>query len=164
MRAASATTSSSTRSPPASSRARSRSARCSRCSRSRNTLETLDLTGAQIDTLLEQQFDNPEPGQNRILQVSNGFTYTWDASAPVGSRVDPSAIELGGVVLDPSATYRITVNSFLAEGGDTSPSSRRERTACRGSSTRRRSPTTSATARRSRPVRRTGSRASASDL
>ena len=78
----------------------------------------MDLTGAQIDTLLEQQFDNPDPGSSRILQVSEGFTYTWSASAPTGSKVDPATIELNGDAVDPAGTYRVTVNSFLADGGD----------------------------------------------
>jgi 5'-nucleotidase len=83
-----------------------------------NSLVTMTLTGAQIDQLLEQQFDNPTAGQTRILQVSNGFSYTWSASAPTGSKVDPSSIVVAGTPIDPNATYRITVNSFLAEGGD----------------------------------------------
>jgi 5'-nucleotidase len=83
-----------------------------------NTLVTMDLTGAQIDALLEQQFDNPSPGSNRVLQVSEGFTYEWSASAPTGSKVDAASIELNGVSVDPAGTYRITVNSFLADGGD----------------------------------------------
>jgi 5'-nucleotidase len=83
-----------------------------------NNLVTMTLTGAQIDTLLEQQFDNPAPGQNRILQVSNGFTYAWSASAPVGDRVDPASIAINGTTIDPAASYRVTVNSFLADGGD----------------------------------------------
>ena len=45
-----------------------------------NSLVTLTLTGAQIKTLLEQQWLNqPKP---RILQVSNGFSYTWDDRRP----------------------------------------------------------------------------------
>lgn len=83
-----------------------------------NSLVTMTLTGTQIDTLLEQQFDNPDPGAMRVLQVSNGFTYTWDASAPTGAKVDIASIALGGVPIDPSASYRVTVNSFLADGGD----------------------------------------------
>lgn len=83
-----------------------------------NTLVTMNLTGAQIDTLLEQQFDNPTPGAMRVLQVSEGFTYTWDAAAPTGAKVDPTTIRLNGDMIDPAATYRITVNSFLADGGD----------------------------------------------
>ena len=83
-----------------------------------NTLVTMNLTGEQIDTLLEQQFDNPSPGSNRILQVSEGFTYTWDAGAPTGEKVDPDTIELNDEPVDPAGVYRITVNSFLADGGD----------------------------------------------
>ena len=81
-----------------------------------NSMVTMTLTGAQIDTLLEQQFDNPIAGQSRMLQVSTGFTYTWTASAPTGSKV--SAIAINSVPVNPAASYRVTVNSFLAEGGD----------------------------------------------
>jgi 5'-nucleotidase len=83
-----------------------------------NSLVTMTLTGAHIDTLLEQQFDNPGAGQMRVLQVSDGLTYTWDASAPTGAKVDAATINIDGVVVDPAASYRVTVNSFLAEGGD----------------------------------------------
>jgi 5'-nucleotidase len=83
-----------------------------------NSLVTMTLTGAQIDTLLEQQFDNPAAGQSRILQVSAGFTYEWSASAPTGSKVNPASIKLNGVPIDPAGSYRVTVNSFLADGGD----------------------------------------------
>jgi 5'-nucleotidase len=81
-----------------------------------NSLVTMTLTGAQIDTLLEQQFDNPGVGQSRILQVSDGFAYTWSASAPTGSKV--SGITIDGAPVLPGSSYRITVNSFLADGGD----------------------------------------------
>ncbi len=81
-----------------------------------NSLVTMTLTGAQIETLLEQQWlGQPFP---RILQPSVGFTYEWSASAPNGSRVDPASIKINGVVVDPAASYRVTVNSFLADGGD----------------------------------------------
>jgi 5'-nucleotidase len=81
-----------------------------------NSLVTMTLTGAQIDTLLEQQW----VGQTspRILQVSTGFTYTWDANAPDGSKVDPATIMINDVPIDLTASYRVTVNSFLADGGD----------------------------------------------
>ena len=80
-----------------------------------NSLVTMTLTGAQIDALLEQQFRTTG---NTILQVSEGFAYTWSASAPVGSKVDPASIMIGGTPIDLSATYRVTVNSFLADGQD----------------------------------------------
>jgi len=78
-----------------------------------NDLVTMTLTGAQIEALLEQQFV-----VNRILQVSNGFTYTYSLSAPVGSKVDPASILINGTPIDLGASYRVTVNSFLAGGGD----------------------------------------------
>lgn len=83
-----------------------------------NSLVTMSLTGDQIRRVLEQQFDNPSVGQNRILQVSTGFTYTWSVSAPTGSKIDPASILLNGVPLDMNAVYRVTVNNFLADGGD----------------------------------------------
>ena len=83
-----------------------------------NSLVTMTLTGAQIDALLELQFDNPGVGEMRVLQVSEGFTYEWSAAAPTGSKVDASTIMLNGVVLDSATGYRVTVNSFLADGGD----------------------------------------------
>ena len=58
------------------------------------------------------------PGYSRILQVSRGFSYTWDAAQPTGSKVDPASIAIDGRVVDPAASYRVTVNSFMAEGGD----------------------------------------------
>ncbi len=82
-----------------------------------NSLVTMTLTGAQIDTLLEQQWEGQAEG-GRILQVSTGFTYTWDPAAPIGDRVDPADVLINGVALDTGASYRVTVNSFLADGGD----------------------------------------------
>ena len=81
-----------------------------------NSLVVMSLTGAQIHTLLEQQW----VGQTspRILQVSDGFTYTWDAAQPDGSKVDPLSIMINGAVVSPFAIYRVTVNDFLASGGD----------------------------------------------
>jgi 5'-nucleotidase len=83
-----------------------------------NSLVTMTLTGAQIETLLEQQWDALGA---RVLQVSEGFTYTWDAAAAIGDRVDPDSIAIDGVTVDPAASYRVTVNSFLADGGDRFP-------------------------------------------
>lgn len=83
-----------------------------------NSLVTMTLSGTQIDTLLEQQFNNPNPGERRMLQVSTGFSYQWSASAPVGAKVDIASITIEGTPIDPNANYRVTVNSFLADGGD----------------------------------------------
>ena len=82
-----------------------------------NSLVTMTLTGAQIDALLEQQFDDSDTGYGNILQVSAGFSYTWDAAAPVGSRVNASSIAIDGAAIEPDGRYRVAVNSFLADGG-----------------------------------------------
>jgi 5'-nucleotidase len=81
-----------------------------------NNLVTITLTGAQIVQLLEQQWLNQT--QPRILQVSRGFGYTWDAAKPAGQRVVPGSVTLNGQPLVATAAYRVTVNSFLAAGGD----------------------------------------------
>ena len=82
----------------------------------RNQLVTLALTGAQIKTMLEQQW--LDPSRPRILQLSRGFSYAWDNAKPVGNRVLAERMTLNGKPIDPAASYRVTVNSFLAVGGD----------------------------------------------
>jgi 5'-nucleotidase len=93
-----------------------------------NTLVTMTLTGAQIKTLLEQQFkgcalDLP-PGKaasqsdNRILQVSGGFTYSFNPASPACGNVDAASLQLDGKPVATDEKYRVTVNSFLADGGD----------------------------------------------
>ena len=77
-----------------------------------NSLITMTLTGAQIKRLLERQFT----GGIGILQVSKELAYTYSASAPADSKV--TAMTLNGTPIDPAASYRVTVNSFLADGGD----------------------------------------------
>ena len=81
-----------------------------------NALVTMTLRGAQIKTLLEQQWQIIP----RILHVSRGFAYTWHGGPgrPSGERVPFDEITLDGKPLDPAAPYRVTVNSFLADGGD----------------------------------------------
>jgi 5'-nucleotidase len=83
-----------------------------------NNMVTMTLTGAQIETLLEQQFAGCTHANNRILQVSNGFTYSWSSSGGICDKVDPASIQIHGVTVEPGASYRVTVNSFLADGGD----------------------------------------------
>lgn len=82
----------------------------------RNQLVTMTLTGAQIKAALEQQW--LDPTRPRVLQVSKGFSYTWDNAKPLGDRIIASSITLNGAAIDPSASYRVTVNNFLAVGGD----------------------------------------------
>jgi 5'-nucleotidase len=83
-----------------------------------NTVVVKTCTGAQIQQLLEQQFDNPSAGQRRILTVSRGFNYTWDNLGPAGNRVPNSSVTLNGNPIVDTTSYRVEMNSFLADGGD----------------------------------------------
>ena len=81
-----------------------------------NILTTMTLTGEQLHQLLEQQWqDDSRP---HLLAVSTGFSYEWNPEAPRGERVDPKSITLDGETIDPQQNYRITVNNFMADGGD----------------------------------------------
>jgi 2',3'-cyclic-nucleotide 2'-phosphodiesterase (5'-nucleotidase family) len=93
-----------------------------------NTLLNMDLTGAQIETVLEQQWqrttDGTVPSRPFLrLGVSKGFTYTY-TETPVtvaGTQTfegEVTRMWLDGEPIDPEATYSVTVNSFLAAGGD----------------------------------------------
>ena len=82
-----------------------------------NYLVTMKMTGAQLDDVLERQWLGQPVNGIKMLQIS-GMTYSWSASAPVGSRVDPASIKVGGVTVDPAASYTVTANNFLADGGD----------------------------------------------
>jgi len=80
-----------------------------------NVMTVLTCTGAQIDQLLEQQF---RAAGNTVLQVSEGFTYTWDNAASIGSKVDIASIKIGGTPIAAATPYRVAMNNFLATGGD----------------------------------------------
>jgi len=83
-----------------------------------NNLVVKTLTGAQLKTMLEQQFAS---GTNTVarpnmLLPSNGFTFAYDLSRPAGQRI--VEMKLDGKAIDPAAPYRVTVVNFLASGGD----------------------------------------------
>lgn len=106
-----------------------------------NSLVTMSLTTQQIKNVLEQQFANCN-GQgtaNRIMQIASSLKYTWDSAttATCGSRITTVSytptdvtvvppvvtgptemLVVGGVVQNPTKTYRVTVNNFMATGGD----------------------------------------------
>jgi predicted extracellular nuclease/2',3'-cyclic-nucleotide 2'-phosphodiesterase (5'-nucleotidase family) len=86
-----------------------------------NTLVTMDLTGAQIKELLEQQWQRDADGNIPSrpflrLGTSAGFTSTFDASKDEGSRI--TGMWLDGTPIDPAATYKVSATSFLAGAGD----------------------------------------------
>lgn len=83
-----------------------------------NDLVKMTLTGTQIVQLLNRQW----AGQPfaRVLKPS-GLQYTWHENDPAtiaDNSVGASDVSVNGVALDPAATYTVTVNSFLAAGGD----------------------------------------------
>ncbi|WP_295955057.1 bifunctional metallophosphatase/5'-nucleotidase [Rhodoferax sp.] len=96
-----------------------------------NTLVTLNLTGAQIVRLLEQQWESPNHtaktntatgAVGRLLLPSQGLTYTYDNNQPAGAasgqgnRIVAGTLKLRGVAIDPAKTYKIATNSFLGTG------------------------------------------------
>lgn len=83
-----------------------------------NDLVVMNLTGAQLKAVLEQQF-GPTVGQRvRSLNSSLGLTYSWDAARPQGERILMETIKLNGAHISPELQYRVAVNSFVAAGGD----------------------------------------------
>ncbi|CCE09578.1 putative 5'-nucleotidase [Bradyrhizobium sp. STM 3843] len=82
----------------------------------RNQLVTVTLTGADIKAALEQQWHDPK--RPRILQLSRGFAYAFDPAKPDGERIEAASITLNGAPIDPAASYRVTINNYLALGGD----------------------------------------------
>jgi len=82
-----------------------------------NTLVTLDLTGAQVRQVLEEQWQ-PEGSSRPFLRlgVSAGFSYVYDPAAPEGSRI--GAMYLGGDLVEDGDSLKVVANSFLAAGGD----------------------------------------------
>ncbi len=104
-----------------------------------NSLVTLTLTAQQLKNVLEQQFANclGQGSSNRVMQISNGLSYTWTTAGACGTRIKDVAftptdvtvvpplvtgptdnLVIGGVVQNPAKTYRVTVNNFMATGGD----------------------------------------------
>ncbi|MFJ4013074.1 bifunctional metallophosphatase/5'-nucleotidase [Streptomyces sp. NPDC090026] len=83
-----------------------------------NMMNVVDLTGAQLITALRQQVSGPNEASPKILQVSEGFTYTLDLTQSGADRVVVDSVRLNGEAIDPSGTYRVAMNEFLAGGGD----------------------------------------------
>jgi 5'-nucleotidase len=82
-----------------------------------NDVVTKTYTGAQIKQVLEEQWQPAGASRPKLhLGVSTGFAYTYLPDNPAGQRI--TSMTLNGVAINPTATYRVTVNSFLASGGD----------------------------------------------
>jgi 5'-nucleotidase len=86
-----------------------------------NTLITYPMTGAQIISVLQQQCQPAGASRPFLhLGVSDGFTYDLAKTIVAGTctSVTISNVKLNDVPLNPAATYMVTVNNFLADGGD----------------------------------------------
>ncbi|MDF8265564.1 bifunctional metallophosphatase/5'-nucleotidase [Luteipulveratus flavus] len=80
-----------------------------------NYMVSLDLTGADLYALLNQQWSGANAASPKVLQVSKGFTYSWSAAT---KQVVPGSVRLNGVAVDSATTYRVVTNNFLQGGGD----------------------------------------------
>ena len=82
-----------------------------------NNLWTTTLTGAQLKSVLEEQWQ-PEGSSRTFLALglSDNVTYTYDPDQPRGSRIQ--SVTVNGEALDSSRAYRVGTFSFLAQGGD----------------------------------------------
>jgi len=88
-----------------------------------NTLITYEMTGAEIVSVLEEQCQPLGSSRPFLhLGVSDGFTYdlatTFDGGTGDCTSVAVTNVKLNGVALNPTGTYNVTVNNFLADGGD----------------------------------------------
>jgi 5'-nucleotidase len=86
-----------------------------------NTVNLTSLTGEQLLQVLREQVTGANEASPKILQPSAGLTYTLDLTKSGADRVVADSVRLDGQPLDPAATYRVAVNSFLAGGGDGFP-------------------------------------------
>lgn len=96
-----------------------------------NSLVTMSLTAQDLKDVLEEQFAGCK-GQSatatRVMLPSNGFKYTWDGAKACGARVSnvtlrngsstETIVDASGTVANPAKTYRVTMNNFMADGGD----------------------------------------------
>ncbi|MER7951048.1 bifunctional metallophosphatase/5'-nucleotidase [Streptomyces sp. NPDC096079] len=83
-----------------------------------NMMNVVDLSGANLIAALKQQVSGSNQTSIKILQVSKGLTYTLDMTKTGADRVVDGTIKLNGEAIDPSKTYRVAMNEFLAGGGD----------------------------------------------
>ncbi|MFJ7068884.1 bifunctional metallophosphatase/5'-nucleotidase [Streptomyces sp. NPDC101115] len=86
-----------------------------------NMMNVVDLSGANVIAALKQQVSGSNLNAVKVLQVSKGLTYTLDMTKTGADRVVDGSIKLNGEPIDPSKTYRVAMNEFLAGGGDGFP-------------------------------------------
>ena len=83
-----------------------------------NHLVTMTLSGKEVLQLLEQQWS---VNGLRRLQISKGSGFAWNPNQPEGARIVRDSVVINGQRLQADRDYRITVNNYLADGGDNLP-------------------------------------------
>ncbi|GGO45871.1 5'-nucleotidase [Streptomyces daqingensis] len=86
-----------------------------------NMMTTIDLTGEQLITALQQQVSGDNEAEPKILQPSEGFTYTLDMTKSGKDRIVTDSVKLDGKAIEAGETYHVAMNEFLAGGGDGFP-------------------------------------------
>ena len=81
-----------------------------------NEVSMASMSGQAILDTLENQWKTEGDRPRLALGVSEGFTYTYDPSAPQGERIIDA--RLHGKPIDPAADYTVAASTFLFEGGD----------------------------------------------
>jgi len=92
-----------------------------------NIVVTVDVSGAELKTMLENGVSRMPSVDGRYPQVS-GLCFTYDIAAAAGSRVTSTVLTdaLGNCTATPvdltaGSTYKIAENDFTASGGDGYP-------------------------------------------
>jgi 5'-nucleotidase len=81
-----------------------------------NRILALQMTGAQLRAVLEEQWSADPAAIPRILKTS-GLYYEWDPAQPQGAHV-VVACDAHHQPLRATGQYRVAVNDFLVGGGD----------------------------------------------
>ena len=87
-----------------------------------NQLVTYAMTGAEIISVLEEQCQPIGSSRPFLQSPGRRWRFTYDLATTIAAgdctSVTISNVKLNGVALDPAAMYNVTVNNFLADGGD----------------------------------------------
>lgn len=84
-----------------------------------NNLDTIDLTGAQLIALIEQQWQPDNPKGDQWLGLSKNVTYTYEVHTQDGKTTgEITSMHIDGEPVDLDGTYTVVAANFLVGGGD----------------------------------------------
>jgi 5'-nucleotidase len=83
-----------------------------------NTLVVKTCTGQQLYDVLNQQFNNPAAGSNRIMLPSANVDYHWTTVGGPHIVDGTLSFDNGSTFVDKATSYRVVMNNFMADGGD----------------------------------------------